>query len=308
MDSDLTRASKRIRAANSLLGSLAGFTVDQSVFKGAADAGSARLAKYATVYMHMIQHELSEMKTLLGRFNSTNLVPVVDKVPDTRGHRFQIEEAISRKRGRDEQTGGAKGPIIPMWFPAIFEAAVHNRVGCLEILNDVHGVDLELRGYDGETPLHYAAKYGALDVVNYLLDNDVHPDPVDKMGMSPLYLALINGHTKVVNELAREDASVTRKTKRGLQAIHLAIRVGDYSAFKALMKFKVSPDAKDGQGNAAVIYAAKYGQLQMLKDLVRAGANLKAKNAKGYNAMDAATDMAVIEYLQSQGLKSVLQK
>lgn len=57
------------------------------------------------------------------------------------------------------------------------------RQGNLDILEYLHvtlHLDLEQPNFDGKTPLHYAAQYGNIDCVNYLLKFGVQVDCIKK--------------------------------------------------------------------------------------------------------------------------------
>ena len=46
----------------------------------------------------------------------------------------------------------------------------------------------------GETPFHYAAKYGHLDICEYMIDQIECKNPTDDKGMTPLHNAADRGH------------------------------------------------------------------------------------------------------------------
>lgn len=53
----------------------------------------------------------------------------------------------------------------------------------------LRNVDLNAINYDRRTPLHFAAKYGRLDSVQYLASIGVNLSPLDRWGATPLNYA-----------------------------------------------------------------------------------------------------------------------
>ena len=52
---------------------------------------------------------------------------------------------------------------------------------------------------DGETPLHYASKYGHLDIVKYIMWNIEDKSPKTKYGTAPIHCAAADGHLNAVS-------------------------------------------------------------------------------------------------------------
>jgi ankyrin repeat protein len=51
---------------------------------------------------------------------------------------------------------------------------------------------------NGMTPLHWAAKYGQLEMVKLLLENAEDKNPADNEDKTPLLLAEVEGHVEIV--------------------------------------------------------------------------------------------------------------
>ncbi|KAG9409713.1 hypothetical protein AC1031_020027 [Aphanomyces cochlioides] len=84
-----------------------------------------------------------------------------------------------------------------------------------------HGrpIDMPEKVY-GDYPLHWAAKYGYLEVINVLIDHGA--DVVNKKGLTPLHYATYKGHLEVVHNLLKAGADLTIKCKEGQYASDVA--------------------------------------------------------------------------------------
>lgn len=75
---------------------------------------------------------------------------------------------------------------------------------------------------DGRSPLHLAADYGQLEVMQYLVDKGANVNASDKHGISVILAAIWEGHTKCVKYLLDKGCSKDGKAPDGTSYIDAA--------------------------------------------------------------------------------------
>ena len=68
----------------------------------------------------------------------------------------------------------------------------------LDLLEDIPGVDYNIPDNEGNSPLHFAAQAGHVEVVSYLLNKvrTIQVDPINQQGFTPLMKAALQGRIK----------------------------------------------------------------------------------------------------------------
>jgi len=88
----------------------------------------------------------------------------------------------------------------------------------------VEGINVNAKGKDGWTPLHFAAQNGHKEIVDALLAKEADVNAKGKDGRTPLHLAARNGRTEVVKILIANGADPLLKNKDGKTPRDLAER------------------------------------------------------------------------------------
>ncbi|MCA9775410.1 MAG: ankyrin repeat domain-containing protein [Candidatus Eremiobacteraeota bacterium] len=112
----------------------------------------------------------------------------------------------------------------------------------------------------GNTPLHWAAHEGHLDVVRTLIKNGANPNVHTKDGYTPLREAAFRGHTNVVQFLLEVGARAEEADKHGATPLHWAGHGGRTVVARLLLNAGASPLKEDSFGATAADWAAEAGQ------------------------------------------------
>lgn len=183
------------------------------------------------------------------------------------------------------------------------------------------------RDLDGRhsTPLHFAAGYNRVPVVEFLLENGAEVHASDKGGLVPLHNACSYGHYEVTELLVKHGANVNVADLWKFTPLHEAAAKGKYEIVKLLLKHGADPHKKnrDGaspldlvregdqevsdllRGNAALLDAAKKGCLARVTRLVTPE-NINCRDAQGRNSTPlhlaaGYNNFEVVEYLLENG-------
>ena len=109
-----------------------------------------------------------------------------------------------------------------------------------------HGVCVNVKDGNGDTPLHHAAYDSqSMDIVKLLLQYGADPSVLDLQGHTPWDLASFSANTEIVNLL--EEYSQTHESIKDSitsESLSKAIEMGSISLVKFLLQAGVSPTEK----------------------------------------------------------------
>uniref|UniRef100_A0A1B0FAU7 Uncharacterized protein n=1 Tax=Glossina morsitans morsitans TaxID=37546 RepID=A0A1B0FAU7_GLOMM len=87
------------------------------------------------------------------------------------------------------------------------------------------------------TPLHYAARYGYVEIAEYLIDNGAGVDAQDKDGVTPLHYAAAKSAKESVKLLIKRKANVNAQDKDGHTPLYFAVAKDNKELAKLLIKY-----------------------------------------------------------------------
>ncbi|KAM4624549.1 poly [ADP-ribose] polymerase tankyrase-2 [Polymixia lowei] len=175
------------------------------------------------------------------------------------------------------------------------------------------------------TPLHFAAGYNRLAVVEFLLQHGADVHAKDKGGLVPLHNACSYGHYEVAELLVLHGAVVNVADLWKFTPLHEAAAKGKYEICKLLLQHGADPTRKNRDGNtpldlvkdadtdiqdllrgdAALLDAAKKGCLARVKKLC-SPENVNCRDTQGRHSTPlhlaaGYNNLEVAEYLLQHG-------
>merc|ERR1719367_367422 len=140
-------------------------------------------------------------------------------------------------------------------------AALEGHLEVLKYLIQEEPQVVDLKGFNGRTPLIRAARNGHLNIVKFLLSHqEVDIDSQANSGGSSLMAASLYNHTEVVEFLVQKGANIKLKNKRGSHAAYYAAKEGNLKILKFLVQNAPDVvDMKGSNGRTPLVVAAKNG-------------------------------------------------
>ncbi|XP_044774089.1 60 kDa lysophospholipase [Neomonachus schauinslandi] len=164
-------------------------------------------------------------------------------------------------------------------MPSLACAAAH--AGNLEVLQALVelGSDLSLENFNGQTPLHAAARGGQPGAVTMLLRRGVDVDPRDEDGLSPLLLAVKGRHRGVIELLRAAGACLSPRELEdaGTELCRLASRA-DLDGLQSWWQAGADLGCPGYDGRSALLVAEAAGNLEVVAFLqkLQGGAGAQA--------------------------------
>lgn len=121
------------------------------------------------------------------------------------------------------------------------------------------GADVQGRGSQDATPLHWAAVGGSAELTQLLLDAGAEPDVKDALSWTPLTLAA-DGRSYTVTKVLLEGGADPNLTRDGdITALHLAVVRVAPRIVETLLRFGAKTNLRDQQGRIPLEYAQGNG-------------------------------------------------
>ena len=230
----------------------------------------------------------------------------------------------------DQSLESQKSPPTPPYLPCDNELLEASKDGDLELVKKIVSLIPDMvNTYDVNgrysTPLHYAAGYNRVGVVEFLLNNGADVHAKDKGGLVPLHNACSYGHYEVTELLVKHGATVNVSDLWKFTPLHEAAAKGKYEIVKLLLKHGADPSKKnrDGhtpldlvkegdqdvvdllRGDSALLDAAKKGNLSRVQKLLTTD-NINCRDSAGRNSTPlhlaaGYNNLEVAEFLLEQG-------
>jgi ankyrin repeat protein len=168
------------------------------------------------------------------------------------------------------------------------------------------GVDVNLRGDDGYTPLMRTARDGREQAVEILLTAGADVNAVSDEDGTALILAAEKDRRNVIALLLAANADVNAQRKDGMTALLLAAQEGHQQTIQILIKANANVNYQLENGATALMLAAQHGYLGAVHALIAAKADLNFRAKNGVTALALAEryrHRETIELLKKSGAK-----
>lgn len=195
-----------------------------------------------TVLHHAVLSDCMEIFDILSKKCGGKLDPSFVDTEDNGGatalvlavesSKWEIVKLLSTKYGaRIDQKSSRDGMNV------LHRAAFHQRFPIVENLVNSFKLNVAESDRDGNTPLHWAASSGAVDIVRFLIDKKVEINAQNNKGHTPLRNACFVGSVEVVELLlAQKKIDVGIVGKNGRNILHEAAGQGHDILIDILLK------------------------------------------------------------------------
>ena len=171
---------------------------------------------------------------------------------------------------------------------------------------------LNLKNYEGESPLHIAVSNSLEDIFHKLLECNVSINEKDNNGATPLMIAAKEGDNDTLKTLIINDAKIDDQDLTGATALMLAVQrylVEDVSeetreCVDLLIKANADLNMTDKDNNNVLMcYDDGWNEdnTELMFSLIRAGCNMNQQNNKGetplYQAVESIHIPAIKELI-----------
>ncbi|EAA66248.1 hypothetical protein AN1130.2 [Aspergillus nidulans FGSC A4] len=173
-------------------------------------------------------------------------------------------------------------------FEAIHFAANFGVLPIISPLLKERDCDLNLKDFQGRTPLSHAASNGHESVVKLFLQHGAQADSKTDSGQTPLIFAVVHGHESVVKLLLQHGAQADSKTISGKTPLSYAASKGKESVVRLLLQHGAQADSKNNTGQTPISYAASKGHESVVRLLLTHGAQADSKANWGQTPLSRA--------------------
>lgn len=129
----------------------------------------------------------------------------------------------------------------------IYEAAATGKLQQIMLMLAKDPGLANVYGDDGYQPLHLAAKFGHLDVVNFLLNAGawVNSASVNKLRATPLLSAVAAGHVDVAYRLLDAGADPNARQSGDISPLHISAQNGQVEMVRLLLDYGANLEIKN---------------------------------------------------------------
>jgi len=200
-------------------------------------------------------------------------------------------------------------------------AALAADIERVKFLLPMKGMDINLQGKDGETPLHQAVINGDNEMITLLLAHKASIEAPDSDGYTPLALAAARNKTRSLKLLISRGANLESQIPGGYTPLFIAVGSGKLASAKALVDAGAKCDVVEGPQHFTLLMAIAtqrpperriiqvmqgVGPTELAQQLVQGKADVNAASTSGVTALmiAAAHDNApVIGVLMRAGAR-----
>ncbi|XP_019619025.1 PREDICTED: protein fem-1 homolog C-like [Branchiostoma belcheri] len=194
---------------------------------------------------------------------------------------------------------------------AVYDLAREGKLAALRTLLDQQSPEIRSAllnaTTEGSTPLIAAARYGHLDVVNYLIEDccaDVEQggsvtfDGETIEGAPPLWCSSAAGHLNIVKSLIQHGASVNNTTLTNSTPLRAACFDGHFEIVKYLVEHHADLEISNRHGHTCLMIACYKGHRDIVEYLLKLGADVNRKSIKGNTALHDCAESGSLEIMK----------
>jgi ankyrin repeat protein len=184
----------------------------------------------------------------------------------------------------------------PLRGTPLHYAALWGLLSMVEFLVVEHALDVHSQDFtDDSTPLHLASEMGHVKVSRFLLERGADVTAQNEYGSTPLHLASLEGQVEVACMLIERGADLTALNEYGSTPLHLASERGHAEVAIVLIERGADVTAQNMYGETPLSLASWKGEAKVADMLIKHGADLTAQNEHGSTPLHLASERGYVE-------------